>query len=262
MDKTTSAEVIQHFTSAGKLAKSELDWWANRDGYQHVADRVLAHVTEALYAIRPQNVPHLRTEHPLGDIKKVDAERVALIRDWFPDFAFTHIFHFMLEEENRLYRWQDFYEWCQQDRTVPLLWIPAKVKNREAQAAGFTYHEAYEAMRWRVGNFYYSFLREAHVINELRERGLPMRFHPLADALFRVDAWCENILLELYIGNNQYKAGSHGRKTGTQDYFSDQPHFHVVRFEMPVQRTFGNVHLPSPERIDQCASVIRQRLSS
>ncbi|MBP2193601.1 hypothetical protein [Nocardia goodfellowii] len=224
---------------------------------------VLAHRTTVPYAIASEDIPALSTHHPLGKIKKEEAEEVALIRDWFPDFAFAHLFHYMLEEKQRLYSWQEFCKWFQGEAVSGWLWEPSRQMVARAMAEGWSRQRADEAMRWRVGNFYYSFLREMHVIAALRERGLPMLFHPLADALFRVDAWCGNVLLELFVGNPMYKAGSRGgRKHRTEDYFADQPGFKVVRFEMRVQKTFGVVHVPPPWQIDRCAAAIRRALNS
>ncbi|MEU2123807.1 hypothetical protein [Nocardia niwae] len=257
---TGSGEVVQHFTSGGRIAKSELEWWTNREGCRHVAETVLAHVTSTPYAIASKDIVQLQTSHALGNVKRAEAEEVGSIRDWFPDFAFTHLFHLMLEEVQRLFSWDEFYEWCQGDVVRRWLWEPAREMVASAKVEGFGYKQARDAMRWRIGNFYYSFLRELYVIAALRERGLPMRFHPLADALFRADAWCENVLLELYIGNRMFKSGDMGRKSSTEEYFSDQPQFEVVRFEMRLQRTYGKVHVPPTEQINQCAALVRRAM--
>ncbi|MBF6063869.1 hypothetical protein IU500_31165 [Nocardia terpenica] len=253
---TSSIEVVEHFTSEGQIAQKQLDWWMHREGCEDVAEKVLSHVTETPYSIASGEIPNLRTQHALGNVRKEEAEKIELIRDWFPDFAFTHVFHLMLEEEKRLYKWEEFYDWCQGENVRRWLWEPAQEMVRQAQVQGFTYRHASDAMRWRVGNFYYSFLRELYVLAMLREHGLPMKFHPLADALFRADAWCENVLLELFIGNRTFKSGNDGRKRKTEDYFADQPKFEVVRFEMRLQRKFGTVHVPSSEQIDRCAKLI------
>ncbi|WP_280265718.1 hypothetical protein [Nocardia wallacei] len=257
---TNSREVVEHFTSEGQIARDQLDWWTHRQGCETVAEKVLSHITRVPYLIADDEVPELRTEHALGRVRKADAERVVLIRDWFPDFAFTHVFNLMLEEVGRLYKWEEFYEWCQGSATRPWLWEPAQEMVEKAQLQGFSQHQALGAMRWRVGNAYYSFLRELHVLAGLRKRGLPMLFHPLADALFRADAWCENVLLELFIGNRTFKTGDDGRKPKTEDYFTDQPKFEVVRFEMQLQRKFGTVHVPADTEIDRCARLIQSTI--
>ncbi|MGV9411749.1 hypothetical protein ACWDOP_17695 [Nocardia sp. NPDC003693] len=262
MTKTTSSlEVVRQFTG-GEIARKEFDWWTGRDGCDHVIQTVMAHTTSVPYEVAADDIVRLQTKHPLGNARRTEAEAVASIRDWFPDFAFAHLFHLMLEEYKRLFTWQEFYEWAQSAPVRGWLWMPAQEAVARAKAEGFSSQQAHDAMRWRVGNFYYSFLRELHVLAALRERGLPMQFHPLADALFRADAWCGNALLELFIGNPRYKSGSHGgRKRRTEDYFADQPSFKVVRFEMQLQRTYGRVHVPSVDQIDRCATAIRRAIS-
>ncbi len=73
-------------------------------------------------------------------------------------------------------------------------------------------------MRWRIGNYYYSFLREIHLLSILRETGLDLLFHPLADALFRVDAWLGDLVLSLYVGNARYRTVTGtGRKLAARE---------------------------------------------
>lgn len=57
-------------------------------------------------------------------------------------------------------------------------------KDHRGRGGGVPSRMAHGAMRWRIGNFYYSFLREQYVHAVFRECGVHLRQHPLADALF------------------------------------------------------------------------------
>ncbi|MEV0363981.1 hypothetical protein [Nocardia fusca] len=203
---TTGGEVVQFFTRGGKISKGELTWWRNRRGCGHVANAVLAHTTRTPYTIASEDILRLPTSHSLGEINRNEAQKVRSIRDWYPDFAFTHLFHFMLEDAEKAFSWEEFQEWSRSEEVRAWLWDPAQEAIGQARSEGFTQEQAENAMQWRQGLAYYSFLRELYVIAAIRERDIPLLVHPLADALFRVDAWCGNILLELYVENAQFKA--------------------------------------------------------
>jgi hypothetical protein len=106
-------------------------------------------------------------------------------------------------------------------------------------------------MRWRFGLAYYSFLREMYVLARLRELGLPMHVHPLADALFGADFWSGITVVEFLIGNRQFGTAGSGRKTKDQEILGDQGTFQFTSLEMAVQRDWGVVHLPSGCEVDQ-----------
>ncbi|WP_062987678.1 hypothetical protein [Nocardia anaemiae] len=265
MHQTSGAEVVRLFTNSGRTASTALKTWRRRPGREYVAEKVLAHVTTAAYTVASEDISQLATPHSLGSISRRQAQKIASIRDWNPDFAFTHLFHFALEDLGGVFTWDQFQQWSRQPHVQPWLWVPAHAAVERAREQGFTYPQARDAMRWRIGIAYYSFLRELYVIAALRERGLPMRCHPLADALFRIDAWCDDVLLELFISNNTFRAGTAhptGRKPGVSAYFSDQPRFKMVSYEMQPQRIYGRVHLPSPAQVDGCATTIRQALAA
>ncbi|ONM47540.1 hypothetical protein B0T44_01385 [Nocardia donostiensis] len=217
-------------------------------------------MTSTPYTLAADDILRLGTSHSLGSVDQQEALGVDLIKNWYPDFAFTHLFHLMLEEHKSVFTWDEFQEWARGAEVRQWLWEPAQAKVGEAQAHGFTHAQARNAMRWRLGIFYYSFLRELYVIASLREHGLPLLCHPLADALFRVDAWCGNVLLELFIANREFKAGNSGRKLKTASFFTDQPQFVVVPFEMQRQRIFGQVHLPGQVQIQRCVAAMQRAL--
>ena len=77
-----------------------------------------------------------------------------------------------------------------------------------------------------------------------------MRAHPLADALFRADAWAGRTVLSLYVRNGQFRDGSRGRKPRINDILSGaRPPFLFTDLRLSTQHRFGCVHLPAPDQI-------------
>ncbi|WP_410608787.1 hypothetical protein [Amycolatopsis sp. lyj-109] len=72
-------------------------------------------------------------------------------------------------------------------------------------ADGVSEKLASDALRWRFGNAYYSFLREVHTLVYLRGNGLDVRFHPLADALFRIDSWMDDAVFSIWVASENFR---------------------------------------------------------
>ncbi|MCO8127269.1 hypothetical protein NHL50_08615 [Acidimicrobiia bacterium EGI L10123] len=112
----------------------------------------------------------------------------------------------------------------------------------------------------RVGNAYYSFLRELYVVALLRDRGVDARFHPLADALFRVDLWVDRTNVSLFIGNNLFRSSTTGCKDRPELFLADaSPPFQHESIQLPVQHRFGVVHLPEVDAVRELASRLPSR---
>ncbi len=249
-------DVLQKF-ACSRSGELLLDGWVM--DRPHVAQRVMRHRTEAVYKISSADIAELSSEHAIGNIRPDQGYGVKSIRDWFPDFAFSHIFHFCLEERGRVFSFQDFRDWSSLDRCRPLLYDPARVKIKQAISDGYTEEQAKNAMRWRVGLFYYSFIRELYVISRFRELGLDVRFHPLADALYRTDAWLGNVSVSLYIKNGTFRDGATGRKPQAEKLIGhDRPDLRFVELKIPTQRVWGRVHLPGEGAVEACAEQLRQ----
>ena len=113
-------------------------------------------------------------------------------------------------------------------------------------------------MRWRIGVAYYSFAREVYTIAVLRAGGLDFRAHPLADALFRVDAWTGRTVLSLYIRNPRFRDGARGRKPRTADILAGaQPPFRYEELRLAAGHVFGCVHLPEAGQISAVARRVK-----
>jgi hypothetical protein len=254
---TTASDVVERFAVTPR-ARRELTKWQNRSGQRHVVDHVNAHVATVAHRLDVEAVQDTcrATEHALGEARRKRSESVTAIRDWRPDFAMTHVYHYALETLGRCYTYQGFREFCDTDPIAHrMLWAPAEAAIQDAVAAGTAPSRAREAMRWRIGNSYYSWLRETYTITYLRAAGLDMRVHPLADAVFRVDGWLGRCVLVLYIKNKDFRDGTAGRKSAAADVLGDGFHYIEKRLDAPT--TFGHVQLPSSRDLDALVEQLR-----
>ncbi len=87
--------------------------------------------------------------------------------------------------------------------------------------------------------------------------GLDVRYHIIADVLFRADFWIGNLIVSLYFPNSNYRHGKNeGRKPPAEKFFTGaNPPFKVVHF--PVERQgFGKVWLASTDSIARLKELI------
>jgi hypothetical protein len=250
--ETTSAEVIATFATTPR-ARALLRQWQDDPARPHVPQMVLRHTTRVLYQLEPSRIELTcsASEHPLGDIRKDVAMTVQPVVDWRPDFAFTHVMHLALEKLARLPTFQDFSRFCLRDPAGhAALGGPARQISECASRQGYDPQHARQAVRWRIGLAYYSFVREVYTIAVLRAAGLDVRAHPLADALFRVDAWAGRTVLSLYIRNSRFRDGALGRKPRAADILAGaRPPFRHEELRLPTRHEFGCVHLPEAGQI-------------
>jgi len=263
--RISGADVAEFFGQSGK-ARRQLNWWTTLPGRGYVSEKVLSHVSTAIFEIEPESIQNLTTEHPLGDLHETYRNTVKVIRDWRPDFAFSHLFHFCAEDLRRIYSWEEFRGWSADHSRRSWLYDPAwrirqaaedfliNIKRYDKERAAAAAHDA---LQWRIGTAYYSFLREIYALGHLRRMGFPVLSHPLADALFRTDLWCNTTAIEIYIENPRYRSGSQGRKHHAEDVLGDQHRFSFVTLQMAEPTHYGNVELPTPEEINRCAEDIR-----
>ena len=268
MLETTADEVVNTFMVT-PLAAKLFHRWRNNPDQRHVTDFVMNHRTRVLYTIRPEDVRRAakQTVHALARIRSDDIAQVKPIRDWRPDFAFTHVLHYALEATEALPTYQGFRKFCENDdRARAMLWTPSRQIIETVAAAGKDDDSrtalriaAHDALRWRVGNAYYSFLREVYTIAVLRAEGHAVQAHPLADAVFRADAWIGRTVLSLYIGNAAFRNKGQGRKIPVSSILAGaDPAFICRDLRLNVQHSFGDVHLPAEEQIRRLGwSVIR-----
>ncbi|MER6011717.1 hypothetical protein [Streptomyces bluensis] len=263
MIETTAEEVRELFCSSAATSK-RFDDWMSDERRTEVAPMVMAHRTRVLYRLTEDDVRSVcqETEHALGEVKRRDGESVSEIVDWHPDFAFTHVFHICVERLGHVPTYQQFREFAFNDVDGQhMLGNPSIEVLRKLVDAGRPERQVRAAIRWRVGNAYYGFLREVYTLVQLRLRGVDLRVHPLADALFRVDAWVGRWALSLRVGNKKFRQGMNaGRKTRTEDLLADLlPPMRFDTIELEAATTFGEVHLPTAVHLDRAAARLAGR---
>ncbi|MFD1147426.1 hypothetical protein [Saccharothrix hoggarensis] len=179
---TTALDVRRLFNVTQETRLHFNHWYGKR---KHVVEHVMAHRAAAIHRVTVDEVEAAcRSAPPPGPTD------VPEIRDWRPDFAFAHVAHHVVEVLGRLPCWPEFREFCEADeRARAMLWTPAREVIAEVGAAGR------EALRNRVVSDFLGFLRDVHVLAVLRGHGLDVRVHPLADTVFKVDAWVERLIL-------------------------------------------------------------------
>jgi hypothetical protein len=254
----TARDVIELFAGRSINAAAALRRWRGDPTKAEVVRLVEAHSAQVVHALSPADIESIcgRTDHALGEVKRGVAESVSSVVDWHPDFAFSHLLHHLVEANGEVPTWQDLKR--MRGRVDEVLWKPAREVRDQAVRAGHDQEHVRDAITWRIGNAYYSFLRELYVLSVLRESGLDARAHPLADALFRADLWIGGTVVSLYVGNPKFKSTSAGRKPRAQQLLDDaQPPFGFLDLELATKSKFGVVHLPDGREVVQR---VRRRL--
>jgi hypothetical protein len=249
---TTADEVVATF-AVTPVACELLRRWRTDPARPQVPLVVLAHTTKVLYALDPARIEAVcaASEHPLGDIRKQAAMAVSPVVDWRPDFAFTHVMHLAMERLGDLPSFGQFTRFCADDPAGrAALGDPARRVRELAVGQGFPARQAAQAVRWRIGLAYYSFAREAYTIAVLRTAGLDVRAHPLADALFRADAWTGRTVLSIYVRNPRFRDGPRGRKPRSGQILAGaRPPFRHEELRLATRHEYGCVHLPDRAEI-------------
>ncbi|MFF4187711.1 hypothetical protein ACFYZ9_31415 [Streptomyces sp. NPDC001691] len=260
--ETTADDVLLQFCRSPRT-HNEYRQWEQDSRRREVVPVVRGHVVRVVYEATSADVERIcrRTEHALGEVRRKDGEAVRSIVDWHPDFAFTQMFHICMERLGAPPTYQDFRNFAENDRLGNcMISTPARAKVSEVIRSGVPESLAKDAMRWRIGNAYYSFLREIYSVVELRKRGVPLQMHPLADALFRVDAWTRQVALSLRVKNEKFREGQRGRKRPAADLLADlRPPIEFTDVELQPAAVYGRVHLPTQEQLDETAVALLSR---
>jgi hypothetical protein len=192
---TSALEVRRRFNVTEATRSRFNDWYSKR---KPVVEHVMAHDAEVVHRLSPVEAERVFHQDSLGSALHATGERIVEIDDWRPEFAFTYTFHHAVEQLERLPRWPDFRRFCARDeRAATMLWDPAIGKIEEVVRRGVDKDIARATMSLRVGRAYARWVREIYTVAYFRGQGMDVRVHPLADAVFRVDAWVGAIVLNL-----------------------------------------------------------------
>lgn len=193
-------------------------------------------------------------EHALYQVHKSDDGPDT--KNLNPSWAFVQLFHKYVEEEPQLPTWLQWREWLA-TTAKSLFAIPVSRQLRFRHIDEERREAARRGLRWRLGNAYYSCMRELDVLIRLRDDyGIHARYHVLADALYRVDYWVGTKTMSLFINNSEMKAPElGGRKERPSVYLSSLP---MVNLEavLEKQRTYGNLHLASDAALAVIAAAL------
>lgn len=74
-----------------------------------------------------------------------------------------------------------------------------------AECLGYSKAVAWKACKYRASVAWQSWLRELHAWSGLRSLGLPIRSHPLADVVLKIDGWMENHLFSVFVENEYFR---------------------------------------------------------
>lgn len=208
--QTTYQQAVAQFTRSRPAAEN-LASWRSLPGKEPVARFAEELMSQAIYALPPASIERAceETRHafewPDGrGLRRSVGDAVREVADWYPNFPLVHSLYFAIETLGRPPLWGELIE-CG-EATAPLremLGLRARRVVNQAVAAGHSQSDAQEAMWWRLGNAYYSTLRELYVLAVLREAGFPVEYHVIADALFRVDFWLGDVVISLFVANAQ-----------------------------------------------------------
>jgi len=260
--ETTYTDTVEHFARSPRAAAS-LARWRALPGKKPVVAFAEQLVSREIYALTPEDVEQVcrETRHALEwpdgrGLRRRVGDAVREIADWYPNFPLVHSFYFATESLGRPPVWDEVIAmWRGESPLKRMLGLPARRVVHRAISGGHSVADAEEAMWWRLGNAYYSTLRELYVLAVLRETGLPVQYHVIADALFRVDFWVEDTIISLFVANAQCRDGrGAGRKQLPAEILGDRDDFRFVEMPRLTRYEYGTVHLPARAEIERFAA--------
>jgi hypothetical protein len=241
-------------------AQNRLEKWTRSPKFAQVVPFVESFTHEYLFALAPDAVRKVvaSSSHALGDVES--REQMEEIEDFTTPFALQHLFHWYIEKYRILPTWKQFRDWMVEGEAAPL-WYEILRRHLGAPSSADERRQWSRAARWRLGKFYLSAMREIDLLARLRATGLPVRYHLLADVLFRTDFWLDGLLVCLYFPNPRYRDGAaSGRKPPAESFFSGaKPPFDIVHF--PVERQgFGKVWMATDASVEALAGLMRRHM--
>ncbi|WP_372671306.1 hypothetical protein [Amycolatopsis kentuckyensis] len=279
----TSADEVRSTFLVTQEAKDAYYGWEKDKRRAEVVETMRDHTTRAIYDCRLEHFEWIKKNHthPLGDIKKEKIEHIVKASDWYPRFAFVHVFHVLLETLGRLPLWNEVKEFVNSDpQGMKMLGAErAELENeifteeleklvedhptwKEPEHGALALAEA--SLNWRIGNAYYGFMREMYTVVALRALEVPVKVHPLADANFRADGWVNQKILSVFVINPKYKLADEeramerhqGRKTKVDKLFP-KSEFSFVELTMERADHFGVFHFPKVDEIKRVSERLK-----
>lgn len=203
----------------GELGQKQYQDWERRRGnianWSEIMAGFKALEHRVLYTLQIADIKNAikQTTHALGNISK-SAANFDGIHNYSPPVPLIYIFHSILEKMGRVPVWNDIKRYLFGDFRS-LCWEPFCNSRSLDPKVPVTQHDQriMDAFLWRMGNAYYSWLREVDLLTYLRRtHKLDLKYHFLVDAEWRADFVAGRVLLELYVKNREFKDDDGGRK--------------------------------------------------
>lgn len=234
---STDWKWFQEFLSRrGDLGRRQYQDWEKRRGKVENWDAILSEFKsfshKVLYTLEVADIKEAikRTTHALGTINK-SAAQFDGIHNYTPPVPMVFIFHSILEKMGSVPVWNDAKRYLFGE-LKSLCWEPFCRSRGMDASKPLQEHDPkiMDAFLWRMGNAYYSWLREVDLLTHLRRtQSLDVKYHFLVDAEWCVDFVAGDVLLELYVKNRVFKDGSVGRK---RTCVSMNPGYEVLEIKM------------------------------
>lgn len=252
-------QLLDKAGSAGARAYEE---WRNRRGWEDVVTFVEGFTHQVLLTLQPTDLKKvmLHSEHALGDVQK--EERIKEIEDFTCPFALQHVFHHYLETSGHVPTWQQFDKYVRD--TAKHFWMDPMRDfcrtNYRIQTirknSPIGWESINRAIRWRLGKFYYSAVREIDLFVRLRNSGLKVYYHIFADVLLRVDLWRDNDLVCVYFRNKDFRDQDVGRKKAAAEFFNDEKSKFKIHHLDIERQGGGRFWIASEESVKKLINVL------
>lgn len=174
--ETEARDVLDRF-HVTPAARAKYRKWREDPARPEVVQTVTSHVSRVVYRLTPQDIQAVceATDHALGDIEKRTIEDIDLAENWYPTYAFVHLFHYQMELLGKPPRWQDFEDYfyrtdtgmrmfgaeklrrqakIERDHHPKLVKRFEKVNITDEQIEKKARIDAENSLTWRIGNAY------------------------------------------------------------------------------------------------------------
>lgn len=235
-------------------SRNRADWnyWLPR--YKNFRHEFLYQVTPSLvkaYISWASSPANRVDQHALGTVRPREQQKV--IRDLSPTPPLIFSFHVLLEHMKTIPSFTQFWRFHLRRRSYFMgqALLASGYYNRDPSASEWNTDPNLRTVRYRIGNAYYSALKEINILSTLRHvHGLDVRYHFIIDLEWKADLYIDNTLIEIYVSNERMKGNGGGRKITCQER---NPGRSVLAIEKDAKGKFGDCYLHSPSEIADIA---------
>ena len=177
-----------------------------------------------------------QTEHSLGTTRKDNY--LPGEADLSPEFPFLYMGHLLIERLRRVIVWKDLVRHISD--TPSLLAEHYCRAYPHITLADFDHNwdrnPKLRGLRFRLGCFHYSLLRELHLMAALRSLGYDVRYNIVLDLEYKCDLVANGVPVAVLVKNDTMNNGVGGRKKPLREMFPDVA---VVQTLLDPVKRFG-----------------------